>query len=264
MGGFKDFKKRLVQPVVAGKPANAATVVMIATPILDAVCPELYGYTHSLVQSTLGGRSPFLFDVRCNWSMTPVELARNELVKQFLESKCDYLWFLDADTVPTESTHLVLNSEADVAIGCVVTLMHMDDGTRQVGLNVRGQDEEGNWVPWGPGAPYAPAEGGTANMVVSRRVLEDSRMVVGDHPWEVFTTLRTPGGLVTESEDLNFCRRVRQNLYSLEVVQESLSDHKKNTGIQTVFNSGILAAERMNAFRAQKAAQDAAPPPGGS
>jgi hypothetical protein len=65
----------------------------------------------------------YQFSITVAPEISPVHYARNLLVGIFLkETNADFLWFIDNDMMPDESSLEILNTDADIASGrCLAT-----------------------------------------------------------------------------------------------------------------------------------------------
>ena len=183
------------------------------------------GLTDPTFEWTFG----FEFVLGCS----PVEYARNELVRNFHKSNADLLWFIDADMVPLEGSHLTLMAPYDVTFGPCPMFIQAGSGRMVLTANVfSAKEEDGSWRTWTPD-DVDPIAGGTANMVVRRKVLEDPRMWV-DEDKSVFRRDYEAGGKIRQGEDVDFCQRARECGYTTGCVMGAKTDHVKPLAMDLV------------------------------
>lgn len=157
--------------------------VMIATPMYGGMCSG--AYTQSLMQTVayLAGRGDKVAYVHMmNESL--ITRARNELVRLFMSSTCDYLMFIDADIIfPPDGIAMLLDAGRGVACGIYPKKEVNWDTVRAAALRGadRLQDHAGafvlNALDEGPVATdehgmIAVRHGGTGFMLVHRSVFE--------------------------------------------------------------------------------------------
>lgn len=210
---------------------NGKKVALIVPSIDGKECSSLSHMNKIWTVMGLTGQSPHMLKGEPVVGQSPVEHARNMCVKAFFEryQDCDTLWMIDADTIPTLQSIYVLDSEADISIAPVPMFIATDDGMGLLSYNVFRKREDGSIGLWVEGAEAYCA--GTACCAVSRKVLEDPRMVVGENPWEVFRTQRKLGGETIVGEDLDFMDRAISLGYSCNVVWQAKCDHLKPMGL---------------------------------
>ena len=109
--------------IFLGIPAQNATVHVGILDFLSRVRGGLFKY---------GDR---MFDIECGFvaHVSPIEGARNVLVRNFLNSDCDHLLFVDADVYPAETGLMILDAidKADIITGRVTIWMPTKDKDRE-------------------------------------------------------------------------------------------------------------------------------------
>lgn len=214
------------------------TAVMVAVPMGDfQMRGELHTFVTRLVyRQFLEKDFPYLFQHETVMGYHPVQAARNELVKRFLKSDCQILWFLDADNMPYQGAEKVLEGPYDVTIGPVPMLIVSGSGNPVVTYNLFTSIDDSNvGVMWQPG--NVVRAGGTANMAIKRTVLEDRRLWI-DEDGSVFKREYGSDGFPLYGEDVDFCRRAGDLGFSIGANEDALCDHAKTFGLN--YYQGVL------------------------
>ena len=221
---------------------------------------KLLAFLESALRISADASTPWLFRFTCVSGARPVEYARNALCGDFLrDSAMDRLWFLDADMEPTLDAFELLDLEGDIV------------GGRALIYDARGKDRPArvrvSAFTHNPEAEKfesaIPAKGervaevdavGTATMLISRRVLEDPRMRIGDEytdldgsdkscdsdataeTWApaIFRTIYKPNGEILRGEDLDFCLRAKNLGYSIRCDFGIGISHRKNVDLEHI------------------------------
>ena len=151
----------------------------------------------------------------------PCTLARNELVRQFLESDAMYLMFIDDDTpVPADAIVRLLALDVDIATGVTpfrygahgpaglranVVRRNGDVPARARAaehlLSVQDHNKKSLWEPLWPDDVFDVWHCGTSCMLLRRRVFEEIPF-----PWFQYYQ-DDKGGFQTE--DVHFCTKAR-------------------------------------------------------
>lgn len=162
---------------------------------------------------------PFNYELRIasgNSSIAwPVHYQRNRIVKMFLESESEWLWFIDSDVRPSiDSVKLLdLLDKADIVAG--IYPMH-GGATDPIVWSVYEAGTQGGFrpmiLPEGDAAPVVKAAAAaTGAMLIHRRVLADPEMHFApddeDGTPALFRTPASETGKVQGTDDLDFCKR---------------------------------------------------------
>ena len=102
----------------------------------------------------------------------PLDAARNRCIKEFLETDCDYIWWIDDDIVPPLNTlEKLLQADKD-AIGAVCFAMKYEgDVAFPYPVTLRYNEEKKYIVYYGKGIEEVDATGG-ACVLVKRKIYE--------------------------------------------------------------------------------------------
>ena len=201
----------------------------------------------------------YRFSLLVNTFMRPVEYARNLLVRDFLKTDAQYLWFIDADMIPTSSTTAIFEVDADMVCGRAHAFQDYPGGKTGVKISAhtkeKGSDLFLNILPKDDDLIVQDVEAcGTASLLIKRHVLEDPRMhlptayVDGDgvakdindekdkESWApaVFRTLYKPNGMLIRGEDIDFTYRATQLGYSLKIHLGAEIGHYKKMDVDSV------------------------------
>jgi len=235
--------------------------VMVGIPTLSGKIPiDLMQGLHDAMAST--GHSVLLHYER---GSTPVDLARNKICKQFLETDCDALWMIDDDTIPPANFAELLSVDADIVTPIIVGAQPMPDG--RLGLfNVAYiQNPAGDWrtMDWevrDTGVMDIDAAG-TGCILIKRAVIEDPRMRLPGHfvdvfgkdrvleetdPPALFEIKRKPNGEWLSGEDLTFCDRAKKLGYSIRLHTGVVCGHIKEVDLKSI----LLVADKAEAIHA--------------
>lgn len=135
---------------------------------------------------------------------SPVDHARNDIVRRFLLTKCTHLLMIDDDIVPPYETleRLLFHDKEIVAAVC--PLIGPDNTGRLVTtLNVFSKQQNGMYIPWLDASPsiHEVDAAGTGCIMIRREVLTSMQAP--------FMTLYEDTGLKWQGEDINFCEEAK-------------------------------------------------------
>lgn len=190
---------------------------------------------------------PRTYEIMYVPGLRPVAYARNVAITNFLNHpNADKMWFIDDDLVPTESSLNIFNSTADIVSGLYYLLL-MEGSTPVISSAIYHKDGGGfkqidpkNYKGKNPIIPIDAA--GTGTLLISRKVAEDSRMMLSneymsaegqlttlreDEALPIFRTLAKANGSEERSEDIDFVWRAKQLGYLVEGVLDARFLHKK-------------------------------------
>ena len=117
---------------------NSKPSVFIAMPNLGQLA---VGHTQNLLQWALSGK------YRATWKpivgVSPYDRARNKCHEEFMKSGCEYLLFMDADTVPpVAALDMLLAADKDMISATVQTIQMHHDEPRLIPVALRWNDED--------------------------------------------------------------------------------------------------------------------------
>jgi GT2 family glycosyltransferase len=157
----------------------------------------------------------------------PVDSARNQCVKAFLEGYFDYLLFIDNDIIPPISVLETLLSHDKDICGAICFSTKIDDN----GINapfpvaVR-KDKEGLYKHYiGEGLDWVDATGSSC-ILIKRKVMEAI-----EHPY-YFSYHKN--GITSAGEDFNFCEQAKQKGFEVWVNFNLVCGHFKNMDIKNI------------------------------
>lgn len=187
----------------------------------------------------LNGSSPLTY---------PVEYQRNELVRIFLESDCDWLWFVDSDVLPTENSPelLKLLGKAECVAGVYPILSLPSNKPPEMVWSFYDAKDNlfSEFVDKSitEKVMYTDAAG-TGCMLLSRKLLSDPRLNLDStlSPPAIFRTPRLANGKVGGTEDMNFCGRIRRLGYKIVVDTSVRWGHMKFGDLNNVLGVGAGA-----------------------
>ncbi len=103
--------------------------------------------------------------------LRPIPYARNACVKEFLKSERDFLWFIDADTVPpANALSLLLRRPVEAITGVVKTVKFENGSPKSVGMVLR-RNGQGYKAAYGKGVEKIDAAG-FGCMFIHRKVFD--------------------------------------------------------------------------------------------
>lgn len=253
--------------------------VFIAIPSLSGTATGgLMEFVSTLQVMSLTGKLPFAVQFQVQAATSPVEYARNRLVRTFLEqTTAQYLWFIDDDMVPTPSSLSMLFVDADIVAGRAFAWQHRPGGVPRYFVSAF-RASGGAPVRFSTVTAAAADDlvqeidaAGAACLLIRRRVLEDRRMWLptayagaegeacdlaaeaADDEWAppVFRCWRKPNGQIFRGEDIDFVWRARQLGYAARVHLGAVFGHVKPIDLEQV---GQLWARQIEERLAQPAA----------
>ena len=228
--------------------------VYIAVPTLD-------GKFGSALTQFLCVADRLTRDPASSWSFTkgfyrgyrPVAYMRNAICRDFLESGCERLWFLDSDIIPPPDAFALLDVEDDIVAGAVPGYKPAADGNGLV-VNLLAYERSNGThdsIALPEEARHVDAAG-TGCMLIHRRVLEDDRMrLCVDGPedgrpdnWApaIFRMVTEPWGAVKMTADLNFCQRARECGYTITLWPDQLFGQYETLDLRDVLSYGARCA----------------------
>ena len=131
----------------------------------------------------------------------PVAYAKNLCIEEFLKGSCEYIWFVDADTVPpANALDLLLGAKVDVVSGIVRQHKLDNDGVVKAPPMICRMESDGlHSVRGGRGVEEIDACGAGC-LMIHRSVFDR----VPGPPWFVQDSWGEKRG-----SDFNFCERLR-------------------------------------------------------
>lgn len=185
--------------------------VFIAIPAGDA-------YVHArLVQSLVPQLKEYPFLIVAG--VSPVALARNVIVENFLKTDATHLWMIDADTIPPpDALETLLAADVDIATG-ITPILRQGSRTSNIyedtsGMPMELKDTEHKKKSF----PIAGC--GAACLLIRREVLEK----VGK-PW--FAEVWGDDG-THMSEDVFFCNRATEEGFTITCVPKVVCGHARS------------------------------------
>jgi hypothetical protein len=206
-----------------------------------------------VVAALLDGVSglPYRFTIWPEQRTSPIDLARNCVVKQFLASACDSLLFLDDDTVLPENIGELFKIDSDIVSGLYYGFRQGPDYKAGIFPVAYTMNEYGSWA-----TVKMPVTGvvevdaaGTGCLLIGRHVLEDRRMWLAPEyidrfgkeaaleesdPPPLFKIRRMPNGAWITGEDLDFCSRAKSLGYSIRLHADVVCGHLKKIDIKSL------------------------------
>lgn len=160
----------------------------------------------------------------------PVDYQRNLIMAKAIEGNYDWLWFIDSDVLPDSDSYirLLMNlDKADVVAGIYPMFgKHPDPHVawavyeNKTGLDPRTNVEGEGFVLTNPYERTDPliwgGAAGTGNMLISAKIMRDDKMYLDatTTPKTMFKLQYETTGKLIATEDMDFCRRVRNHGYT--------------------------------------------------
>ena len=157
----------------------------------------------------------------------PVDSARNQCVKTFLEEYFDYLFFIDDDiTPPINVLERLLSYDKDVC-GAICFSTKIDDKGMNAPFPVAvRKDKDGFYKHYiSEGLDWVDATGASC-LLIKRKVLEAI-----ERPF-YFTYHKN--GITSAGEDFNFCEQAKQKGFGVWVDFSTICGHLKTIDIKSI------------------------------
>ena len=197
------------------------------------------GHTDNLLRWFLSGK------YRLTWTpvvgKAPHDRARNECHRLFLESECEYMLFLDADTVPPPSVidHF-LEADKDMISATVQTIQRHEDEPRLIPVAFRWNDEDPDDIGlkpyYGEGRVEKVDATTCACTLIKRRVME----AVGPRAFQF--TYTDKFGTKGMGEDIFFCSLVSERGFEMFNHYGILCEHNHEVGMKCVNDLMVIAS----------------------
>lgn len=153
----------------------------------------------------------------------PLDNARNKCVKEFLESDCDYLWWIDDDILPPiDAMHRLVQADKD-AIGAAAFSMKDEEQYFPYPVTLRYNEDKKYIVYYGKGIEEVDATGG-ACVMVKRKVYEAI-----ERPYE-FTYY--PDGTLNLTCDFRIWQKAQEKGFKLFIDFDLICDHIRTCRIK--------------------------------
>lgn len=139
--------------------------IFIAVPTMSYI----HTYLHTVIMRwALSGKYELAYF--CTVNTQPVDIAREEIVAEFLKTRCDYLLMIDSDTIPPEDAIDKMIEDNKDIVSAITPIIMMDKDENPV-RKWNCQDKEGNWVK--PNTGLVPIKGcGASCIMIKRKVFE--------------------------------------------------------------------------------------------
>jgi hypothetical protein len=169
-----------------------------------------------------------------------VALARNTIVRDFLKTECDNLWFFDYDCQPWMKTIdpvELVGVDGDI-VGGVYPLLRLDNRLGLVSFHYICGNEKGHPIPLPENDVAECHYVGMGCTIIRRHVLEDPAMCVNvdQDPPAIFQDLLHDNGERKNTEDFEFCDRARKQGYTVKVHTGVQFGHVNKVDLQ-IFHS---------------------------
>lgn len=250
-------------PVVSKSPKIR---ILVAIPTLRHACTvEIAALTLKLGIMSAMDECPWEFDLKSSSGYSglsyPVDYNRNLLAKHAIEKGYDWIWFVDSDVLPDDTFHhlLLLLDKGDAIAGIYPLFgkppdppvawtayewkkgLNKDTGLMHEGFVLVDPNRENPYIIGGAA--------GTGNMLINRKVLIDPAMRVGpddvDGTPAIFKLQHGITGKLIATEDMDFCKRMRENGHRLVIDLRVKWGHVKTgdvrgteNAMQWAFNQG--------------------------
>jgi glycosyltransferase involved in cell wall biosynthesis len=172
----------------------------------------------------------------------PVDVARNEIVRDFLNGDEDYLFFMDADmTFPPSVVGRLLAHNTAV----ITARYHMRKIPYHAVLYVKHKTQEGPhcYAPVHYGKGLIEIErGGAGALLIRRDVLEVIQTRIGQN-WFRYQRGPLPPHDFSVSEDFWFYQQAREAGYSIYADWDVECEHLQEFGINRSWNEAYLDAQ---------------------
>lgn len=209
----------------------------VATPTTGTVADNQQ-YSLRKLEKKYGDKIEFVYPEVCVRRIFH-DFARSEMVKDFLATDCDVLWFLDSDIVPPSDILDYFTNyyeEWDLSGGVYPVFMSGgDDKLPRVVFTVYNDNKHGGMNPAAvPRSGTAYVDGiATGCLFIKRHILE--KMPAPHFEFKYNPATRE----MIEGEDLGFCKKVNAMGYKFFVDYSKVCKHYKNVCLLDVNNYAI-------------------------
>lgn len=161
---------------------------------------------------------------------TPVQSNRNQIVKLFLETDCDYLAMLDSDIVPCKKWLDLVKSQKEIING-----LYFGWGEQYLYPFMFKFKEDGVFQDKG-GNPFDVVEGGgivevdragAGTLIIKREVLEKIK--------KPFELRYDDDGIVQTGEDFCFFEKAQKEGYKIWVDSDCICNHMKTVDLAAIY-----------------------------
>lgn len=160
---------------------------------------------------------------------SPIAVARNTVIKNFLRSDCTHLWMLDADTVPPQDAlEKLLALDADIASavtpiltenGVLANYYETNDSSKRDTMEEAKKHDR----------PFPVAGVGHSCILINRRVLDGTTNVAAlKEPW--YSEVWFQNGDFCEA-DIYFCNKATDEGYIITVDPSIVCKHIKELAV---------------------------------
>lgn len=195
--------------------------IYIAIPSRGYIVDELVG---NLINWS--NNDKYNINIKIFNNLYPLDNARNTIVKDFLKTDCDYIWWIDDDIVPPVYTlEKLLQADKDI-ISAVCFSMRSENGDYfPYPVTLKLNDSNQYKIYYGNGIEEVDAVGG-ACVLAKRAVYENI-----ERPYE-FVYFRD--GTLALTCDFNIWRKIKKMGFKVFVDFNILCDHKKTCSIKSI------------------------------
>lgn len=179
------------------------------------------------------------------------DFARNEVVKDFLQTDCDILWFLDSDIAPPPHVLDLITKYGDQweLAGAPYPVFMTPEGYQgpQIVMCVYREDAKGLHASQVPMSGTDFVDGmATGCIFIKREVFSEVQEPYFEFKYNDKTRC------ITEGEDLGFCRKVNEKGYKFFTDFSMVCKHYKHVDLLEVNNYAIdYANQAVKAYDAQ-------------
>lgn len=162
---------------------------------------------------------------------TPVQSNRNQIVKYFLETDCDYLAMLDSDVIPCKNWLDLIQERKDIISGLYFGWTHKKYLTPFMFKFKKGgvfQDKGDRAFDIVEGSGIVEVDRtGAGALIIKREVLEKIK-----RPFEV---VYDEDGIAQTGEDFKFFERAQESGYKIFVDSDCICNHMKTVDLAEVY-----------------------------
>jgi hypothetical protein len=202
-------------------------------------------FVQQLAFKTIDSECPYFFKVFMPNDLSPIEWARNQCVRAFLEDPYyKKLWFIDSDQIPPFNALDLLDYDVPLCSGMtyIWSAEQFDDEgfykppyMKINAFDYRPEhDDFTSKLPTNNGSVFECDAAGSACLVIRRDVLETI-----PEPW--FRTIRDPYGKTLRGEDLDFGYRCTKMGYRTLYVPRVQFGHIKEADLKQICTYGMAS-----------------------
>jgi len=195
--------------------------IFIAIPNMGCIAP---GLSTNLIRWSHD--SEYRIQTYMPEGICPLDAARNQCVKEFLETDADFLWWIDSDIIPpSDALRRLVQADKDVIGAVCFSMKTQDNEYFPYPVTLRFNEEKQYSVYYGQGIEGVDATGG-ACVMFKRKVFETI-----EKPYEF---LYYPDGTLKLTCDFHIFQKMQGEGFKLYIDFDVLCDHQRKVSLKGI------------------------------